>query len=135
MGNILMEDTLIVPAYHTFKMKCQPGVGLGDSIVITNGTVLDTGDGIETIFSTTNGNNFKTESYIMGTVSITAGSVILVETGFGVLEGNGGKGWINYHTGGYRLEFDSPVASGTDITISRREVASPEQAGYWTIIK
>jgi len=56
---------------------------------------------------------------LLGSVTITAGSVVATDDGLGNLVGNGiASGSIDYDTGAASITYETPPASGTSITAS-----------------
>jgi len=82
--------------------------------------VIGTGDGVTTHFEGT----LSSCPIKPGSITITAGTVKLNDNSEGSLIGSAGSGTINYNTGVYSIDFNTPPSSGLSI-----------QADYQTLLR
>jgi hypothetical protein len=107
-----------------------PWDGLVDFLVILpseeiEDELLGTGNGTQTHFEGTLANPPVKRK----TVSITDGVETFTDDGKGALTGDkGGEGSINYDTGAYSIDFNSPPGNGIEILADYAALADPSEA-------
>lgn len=123
-----LEDVIhaLYTAYHPYIGTCSvylqgpevasmttpPGGSITLPIQPSQGQVVGTGNGVAVAFSGT-----LTTPVLPGSVRVTAGSVIALDNGSGVISGGGVSGSITYATGAVSVSYPSAPGAGVQVLV------------------